>query len=337
MKNTSTKRAIIICLGFLILLTAKGLNLTAHNLKDDTIREKALKQILIAKKNLLSFPEKSLLAAQNAQKYAASIGDIGLQARTDLMVGVSMYHIYRYTEADIYLNKAQKEFRVVNNIRGQINVLKYQALMQSDKGFYAQSYSLFERALSLSDKLKNDSITVDLSVLSGYVYLFNNDIKNSFYRFDKAFQVARKSNKQFLLARAKLALGDWYNASGNLQAAIDFYHSSSIICEKLNDSGGYIWSMNKLGMLFAGWQRYNDALDYLRKALIKSDEVHILNGSGFTHRNLGEVYIYKKEYNEALKNYIAAFKIDQIENNKQGMAESLCGEAEIMLYNKKNP
>jgi signal transduction histidine kinase/CheY-like chemotaxis protein len=334
-KNAFAKGCILICLGFLCSLTTKGGHPSTYTLKGDSIRRMALNQLQFAKKNLLSFPEKSLVAAQSAQRYATSIDDIGLQARTDLLVGVSLYYIYRYNEADTYLKKAQKEFVLINNIRGQINVLKFQALIQSDRGFYSQSYPLFENASALSEKLKNDSITVDISVLSGYIYLFNNDIKNGFLKFDRAYQVARKSNKPFLLARTYLALGDWYNASGNLQAAIDFYHSSSIICDKLNDSGGYIWSMNKLGMLFAGWQRYNDALDYLRKALIKSDKNHILDGSGFTHRNLGEVYICKKEYNDALKNYVAAFKIEQIANNKSGMAESLCGEAEIMLKNKK--
>jgi len=334
MKNAFTKKCILFCFGIIFLLAAKGVANSTYTIEGDSIRKKVLNQIQLAKKNLLSFPEKSLIAAQSAQKYAVSIDDIGLQARTDFWVGVSLYRIYRYTEAELYLKKAQKEFIATNNIRGQINVLKFLALIQSDKGLYLQSYPLFDNAIYLSEKLKSDSITVDLSVSSGYVYLFNNDKKNAFLKFDKAYQAARKSNKLFLMARAYLALGDWYNASGNLQSAIDFYHSSSIICEKLNDSGGYIWSMNKLGMLFAGWQRYNDALDYLRKALIKSDEVHILDGSGFTHRNLGEVYICKKEYKDALKNYVAAFKIEKITNNKPGMAESLCGEAEIMLNDK---
>lgn len=335
MKSAFTKEYIFLCFGIIFFLTAKGITNSTYATDSDSIRKKTLVQIQFAKKNLLSFPEKSLLAAQSAQKYAESIDDIALQARTDFWVGVSLYRIYRYSEAELYLKKAQTAFIATNNIRGQINVFKFLALIQSDKGLYTQSYPLFENAINLSEKLKNDSITVDISVLSGYVYLFNNDKKNGFLKFDKAYQIARKSNKSFLLARVYLALGDWYNASGNLQAAIDFYHSSSIICEKLKDSGGYIWSMNKLGMLFAGWQRYNDALDYLRKALIKSDEVHILDGSGFTHRNLGEVYIYKKEYKDALKNYVAAFKIEKIANNKSGMAESLCGEAEIMLNDKK--
>ena len=328
------RKCFLFCFGIIFILQTRGLTNSGNAIDGDSIRKKALTQILFAKKNLLSFPERSLVAAQNAQKYAVSIDDVGLQARTDFWVGVSLYRIYRYNEAELYLKKAQKEFVATNNLRGQINVLKFLALIQSDKGFYSQSYPLFENAIALSEKLKNDSITVDLSVLSGYVHLFNGDNKNGFLKFDKAYQIARKSNKSFLLARVYIALGDWYNASGTLQAAIDFYHSSSVICEKLNDSGGYIWSMNKLGMLFAGWQRYNDALDYLRKALIKSDEVHILDGSGFTHRNLGEVYIYKKEYKDALKNYVAAFKIEKIANNKPGMAESLCGEAEIMLNDK---
>lgn len=334
MKNVFAKKYIFLLLGLILFLTTKGINNSTYKIEGDSVRKKAVSLILFAKKNLLSFPEKSLIAAKSAQRYATSLDDVSLQARTDYWVGVSLYRIYRYNEADLYLKKAQKGFIATNNIRGQINILKFLALIQSDKGLYAQSYPLFENAINLSEKLKNDSITVDISILNGYVYLFNNDKKNSFHNFDRAYQIVRKSHKSFLLARVYIALGDWYNASGNLQAAIDFYHSSSIICEKLNDSGGYIWSMNKLGMLFAGWQRYNDALDYLRKALIKCDEVHILDGSGFTHRNLGEVYIYKKEYKDALKNYVAAFKIEKNTNNKAGMAESLCGEAEIMLNDK---
>ena len=106
MKNAFTKKCIFFCFGILFLLTAKGITNSTHTIEGDSIRKKALNQILFAKKNLLSFPEKSLLAAQSAQRYAVSIDDIGLQARTDFWVGVSLYRINRYSEAEHYLKKA---------------------------------------------------------------------------------------------------------------------------------------------------------------------------------------------------------------------------------------
>ena len=300
-----------------------------------TIRKKVLDEILKTKQNLFSSPGISLLSAYKAMALAENINDVCMQGRSSLLIGISLYRLYRYDEALEYLRKSNKYFIQSKNIKGQINVLKYQAIIQSDRGLYKQSFPYFDAAVDLSKKLNNDTITVDLSILNGYVHVFNSDLKCSFLQFDNAYQAARKSKKLILIARSSLALGDWYNANGNFKSAVGFYHKSAIICDSLNDQGGYIWAMNKLGMLFAGWQRYPDALDYLRKALNKSDDIHFLSGSGQTHRNLGEVYINKGEFQEALKNYKASFKLELKAGNKAGMAESLCGEAEVLLSDNK--
>jgi len=300
-----------------------------------SIRKKALDEILQAKKYLFSAPEESFLAANRAKKLADKLNDVDLQGRATLLMGISLYRSYRFDESIIYLRKANKYFLKSDNIKGQISVLKYQAVIQSDQGLYQKAFPYFDSAVNLSKKLKNDTITVDLTTLNGYVHVFNSDLKNGFLNFDYAYQLARKSKNLNLIARTSLAFGDWYNADGDFKSAIDFYHKAAIVCDSVNDRGGYVWAMNKLGMLFAGWQRYPDALDYLRKALNKSDDVHLLMGSGITHRNLGEVYINKGEFQEALKNYIAAYRIEKTAGNKAGMAESLRGEAEVLLHDNQ--
>jgi len=300
-----------------------------------SIRKKALDEILQAKKYLFSAPEESFLAANRAKKLADKLNDVDLQGRATLLMGISLYRSYRFDESIIYLRKANKYFLKSDNIEGQISVLKYQAVIQSDQGLYQKAFPYFDSAVNLSKRLKNDTITVDLTTLNGYVHVFNSDLKNGFLNFDYAYQLARKSKNLNLIARTSLAFGDWYNADGDFKSAIDFYHKAAIVCDSVNDRGGYVWAMNKLGMLFAGWQRYPDALDYLRKALNKSDDVHLLMGSGITHRNLGEVYINKGEFQEALKNYIAAYRIEKTAGNKAGMAESLRGEAEVLLHDNQ--
>jgi len=310
---------------------ACGSNSFSTNDDNIIIRKKALGEILLAKKNLFSAPEESFRAANRAKKLADNLNDVDLQGRSTLLMGISLYRSYRFDEAINYVKKANKYFLQSKNIEGQISVLKYQAIIQSDQGLYPKAFPYFDQAIKLSQKLNNDTIKVDLAILNGYVHIFNSDLRNGFLNIDYAYQVARKSKKLNLIAHSSLAFGDWYNADGNFKSAIDFYHKAAIICDSVNDRGGYIWAMNKLGMLFAGWQRYPDALDYLRKALSKSDDIHLMVGSGITHRNLGEVYINKGEYQEALKNYVAAYKIERTAGNKAGMAESLCGEAEVLL------
>ncbi|MDP4291157.1 MAG: tetratricopeptide repeat protein, partial [Bacteroidota bacterium] len=299
--------------------------------KISAVREKALAEISMAQKNLFAFPEKSFSDANRAKMLADNLKDENLQGRSLMLMGISLYRLYRFDEANNYFLKANKMFVKTNNLRGQINILKYQGVIQSDQGLYKKSFPFFDEAINLSKKIKNDTITVDLIILNGYVHVFNSDLNNSFLNFDNAYQIARNSKKLSLIARSSLALGDWYNANGNFKSAIDFYHKAAIICDSLNDRGGYIWAMNKLGMLFAGWQRYSDALDYLRKALSKSDDNHLLSGSGLTQRNLGEVYISKGQYHEALQNYLTAYNLEKISGNRPGMAESLCGEAEVLL------
>ena len=318
-----------------ILLFASGYTYGSNTvtISDNTtaIRKKAVDEIQVAKKNLFSSPDISLAAAYKAKLFADNLKDINLQGRSTMYIGIALYRLYRYGEALSYFQKSNKYFLLSGNIKGQISILKYQGVIQSDQGLYLKSFPYFDAAINLSKKLNNDTIKVDLAILNGYVHVFNSDLKNSFLNFDDAYQTARESKKLNLISRSSLALGDWYNAAGNFKSAIEFYHKAAVICDSLNDSGGYIWAMNKLGMMFAGWQRYSDALDYLRKALNKSDDNHSLSGSGQTHRNLGEVYINKEEYQEALRNYIAAYKIEQQAGNKAGMAESLCGEAEVLL------
>jgi len=326
-----------VMLAILLFASIYACGSNSFSTSDDniTVRKKALGEILRAKKNLFSAPEESFRAAGRASEIADKLNDVDLQGRSTLLMGISLYRSYRFDEAIIYIKKANKYFLQSNNIEGQISVLKYQAVIQSDQGLYQKAFPYFDQAINLSKKLNNDTITVDLAILNGYVHVFNADLKNGFLNIDYAYQIARKSKKLNLIARTSLALGDWYNADGNFKSAIDFYHKAAIICDSVNDRGGYIWAMNKLGMLFAGWQRYSDALDYLRKALNKSDDIHLLMGSGITHRNLGEVYINKGEFQEALKNYMAAYKIERTAGNKAGMAESLCGEAEVLLHDNK--
>jgi len=221
-----TRMSVMLAIFLFASIYACGSNSFSTSDDNITVRKKALGEILRAKKNLFSAPEESFRAAGRASEIADKLNDVDLQGRSTLLMGISLYRSYRFDEAIIYIKKANKYFLQSNNIEGQISVLKYQAVIQSDQGLYQKAFPYFDQAINLSKKLNNDTITVDLAILNGYVHVFNADLKNGFLNIDYAYQIARKSKKLNLIARTSLALGDWYNADGNFKSAIDFYHKA---------------------------------------------------------------------------------------------------------------
>lgn len=79
--------------------------------------------------------------------------------------------------------------------------------------------------------------------------------------------------------------------------------------------------MNDLSVLLVRERQLELATSYAQKAKKISEELNFKRGEAIAYTIIGVIYMYKDNYPEALKNYLAGLKIDEESGDKRGMAD----------------
>jgi two-component system NarL family sensor kinase len=200
-----------------------------------------------------------------------------------------------------------------------------------------------------------------------------NDIKKALEYTDKVLVLSEKINYKFGLAKAYILKGIYNTMQGNFTDAEDNYLKSKKVREDMGDSTGVAAVLHDIGTvnLFKG--NYDKAIDYLLQSLRIEERHGTSQGIAESYVNIGDVYGSMKRNDEALKYYFKylviakggkvdadaevynnigkayglkeendsalyylkeAYKIAQSKGDKNAMANSLAGQAHV-LVNKK--
>lgn len=114
-----------------------------------------------------------------------------------------------------------------------------------------------------------------------------------------AITFARQVNFKRGLARALDITGSSFWVVGDYESALKYYQLSAGESRKVKDSVGLSSIYHNIGEVYKKLGDYNQSIDFLNQSLLyyHKDRVHY----GITLYNIGEAYLFKKEYNIASK------------------------------------
>lgn len=180
-----------------------------------------------------------------------------------------------------------------------------------------QDTSLAKAYLDLSDVMYMTNIDTVIKLCEQSInilkpHLINNSItKNERYSYLRT------------LAGALNNIGFIYDDKGEVVKALDYYHKSLKIREKIDDKHGIAETFNNIGVIYINQGDLDRALDYYQKSLAVKENLNDKKSLATTLNNIGAIYRNKQNINLALYYYNKSLELRQAINDKVGIAVSL--------------
>ena len=224
-------------------------------------------------------PEQALLAAESAYRISLEKNLEALKAKSLGYMGHATYGMDRYTEALEYYVEALQLYENLGRKRDQGVILTNMGNIFLDQEMPDQALTYYHRALAIDRELKLDmDIAMDLMNISS-AYSVTTKLDSAYMICTEALQKAAELKDTNLYAQAL----------GNL-GIIEFYQDKS-------DSSG---------KSFAGRDKYDKALQHITEAERLFVKHGITSNLGVLYLNLGDIYLERKEIENAASKYARA-------------------------------
>lgn len=190
-----------------------------------------------------------------------------------------------------------------------------QALDYYERGYLSQAADLFEKVISIENKLGNAQRKANSYIYLGLINYQISDFKKSENYYKEALKILREVNdkKNELLVLNNIA--GIHSALGEYDEAIKIYSDiigkSLIFADKESEA---IAALN-LGELYQEQWDFDKSFEYFNKSFDAYEILGDVKGKIYTLNKIGELFIASKNFPSALKSFDMAIEI----NNKSGL------------------
>lgn len=213
---------------------------------------------------------------------------------------------------------------LINLLQNQTDKAKYNTYLDLSKyyrGINTDSAIFYvDRAIEISNKLKNDELISQALNEKGVCYYYNNQHNTALLYYQKALEIDKKNKKQDDVAIRLNNLGLSYSALGNYSEAIDCFFNALKIDLSKKDTAKIAIRYNNLGIVYTKFNDFDKALEYFEKAL----NIDSLNKDKSLYsarlNNIGMVYLKMGKPNETINYLNKALEIDRKLNNNFNIA-----------------
>lgn len=225
-----------------------------------------------------------------------------------------------------------------------IDSLKYKALVKLSELYSDESpekaIRYLEQAKQIAIVLKNQSfianVTNDLGNNNYYVGNFDKAIKN--YLESMAANETLKNLRG--VANMMNNIGSVYVEQGNYPKALEYNLKALKIREEhlsddVSSKDEIAMSYGNLGRVYYYMNDFNNAMRYYQKSLKLSEETANKRRIALMHNNIGSIYAEQKLYDKALEYFNKTYAIQYEMDNKQMQALALNNIAEVYLKKKE--
>ncbi len=143
-------------------------------------------------------------------------------------------------------------------------------------------------------------------------------------------QRAQKSYSDYLNNKGYLS-----NNKGEIELALNYFHQSLDIQEKLGDKSGQSYSLNNIGFIYYNQKQYVRALECYNKSLVLLRKLKDKGGEAKLMGNIGIIYERTGDLKKALTYYFISLNIRKAINDRQGIGYALQNIGTVYL-NQKN-
>jgi len=177
-------------------------------------------------------------------------------------------------------------------------------------------------ALNISVSSKNLGLQASTYALLGVAHYYSGDYKNALANYLLGLKIEEALGRKLRIAKLYNNIGALYVDERFYDLAEIQYNKAFVIYKELKDTTGIIQASNNFGNLYGAWSQVKQdsatAANYLRKALEYNTQTYLyarqrkdsLNISN-SLANLGQNYMYLKNYKMALKNLFESLEIEK--------------------------
>ena len=188
-------------------------------------------------------------------------------------------------------------------------------------GEYLKAAEMYEKSVQAektSPIPAESNIVTDLNK-SAYYYSLAGQYKTATDKIDEALEIARKLDREDLVADCLSRFGYFYNYLKRHDVAIKYYLEALDIYRKLGQEGKVASSFNDIGNSYNFMGQNDTAVEYLEKALEIYKKFGREDEAAVDLENIGIIYETIGKYDNAIKYYENALSIDR----KLGLEERI--------------
>lgn len=206
--------------------------------------------------------------------------------------------------------KNERKVKILNEL--------FRANLASDP---VKAFGYTREALTMATEI-NDQRGVAASYNNlGVAYKNQGALDKALEYYIRSLQIYDTLNNAEGVATTRNNIATIYSIKGDYGQAMKYMEESYAQLVELNDESRLVGSMNNLGNLYIDLQLFDKATDYLQRSYQLSEKL----GQPYADplNNLGNVFFRQGNYQRAIENYHKALEIEQKENNRLGMLNTL--------------
>ncbi|MBD5401927.1 hypothetical protein HDR58_03875 [bacterium] len=250
-----------------------------------------------------------------AQDYYFNISDIIKVSEIKLKVANIYYIIYKHDNAKYILEDLEKIKDLPNELKIQINMslAKLTDNLNTEYIYYKKSIPLIEQ-------------TTDKTIVAELYYKFagvndeKNNTKSAVEYYKKCIETDPNPHHNKYLSTAFSNLAELYDEAGSQKHAIKYYNESMKIDTITKNYSGLYYCAIHLSEIYTP-QDSDKALNYLLQAYKYAQQINEPFYIAGALLELGDFYLYKKDFEHAYKNFVEANSIAQISFSKENTAK----------------
>jgi tetratricopeptide (TPR) repeat protein len=184
--------------------------------------------------------------------------------------------------------------------------------IHQNEGKNEQGIKSYERAIQIADKTNRNDVKARAYQYLGNVFSGTSEYKTAIEYYQKARQVSPELEANELELEAYLRLGNNYLQAGRYQESIEYYNEAVKRSSQLGDKKSKINAYLGLGNSFNYNCDFESSRKYFLKALTVAQQINDEGLQKEAYTNLG--YVYKKtcNFDAAVKSYL---KVKEISHN----------------------
>lgn len=153
----------------------------------------------------------------------------------------------------------------------------------------------------------------------GFIYDDKGEVVNALDYYHKSLKIREKINDKHGIAETFNNIGIIYINQGDLDRALEYYQKSLAVKETLNDKKSLATTLNNIGAIYRNKQNINLAFRYYNKSLALRQSINDKVGIAVSLSNIGSVYKAENKLDSALYFYLESLKIREEINDKPGL------------------
>jgi signal transduction histidine kinase/DNA-binding response OmpR family regulator len=168
------------------------------------------------------------------------------------------------------------------------------------------------KANELSQKVKNDTITIRLQCLLGDAFRHKGANDAALAHYDVALQLAYKRNKPADEMETQIRVAFAIKNMGKHYLCLDHFNQALQIALQLHDKEREAFLYKVMAAEYAVWDDYGPVLDLIRRSIHIYDSLKQPVKAADNYMELGIMYCKQKKLNEALRAYYVVDSIYRV-------------------------